>query len=323
MQKAVLVLVALVGWTVGAVGTTRTAGADEPDGKKVVFVAGRRSHGYGAHEHYAGCKLLARLLEAGMPGFRCVVVRDGYPRDASVFEDCDAVVFFSDGGRGHPAMSHLKQIDAMADRGVGIAMLHYAVEVPKGEPGDYFLKWIGGYFEAHWSVNPHWKAKFTRFPEHPIARGVQPFEADDEWYYHMRFRAQMQGVTPILSDLPGPETLRRRDGPHSNNPHVRAAVLERKEPQHLAWASERPCGQRGFGFTGAHWHWNWGNPDFRKVVLNAIVWIAHGEVPPQGVPLVPVTMEDLEENQDYSPPENFDRNAIMTRFHLKSSKRGT
>ena len=29
------------------------------------------------------------------------------------------------------------------------------------------------------------------------------------------------------------ETLKRKDGPHSNNPHVRAAVLERKEPQHV------------------------------------------------------------------------------------------
>jgi hypothetical protein len=206
----------------------------------------------------------------------------------------------------------------LADKGVGIAMLHYGVEVPKGEPGDHFLKWIGGYFEVFWSVNPHWRAKFTSFPDHPITRGVGPFEVDDEWYYHMRFRENMEGVTPILSDLPGPETLQRRDGARSGNPHVRAAVLERKEPQHLAWATEGAGGQRGFGFTGGHWQWNWGNPHLRKLILNAIVWIAHGDVPTNGVADTPVTMEDLEKNQDYPRPKNFDRKAIMERFNLTS-----
>ena len=51
----------------------------------------------------------------------------------------------------------------------------------------------------------------------------------------------------------------------------------------MAWAAEREGGGRGFGFTGGHDHWNWGDPNFRKVVLNAIVWCAHGEVPKDGV----------------------------------------
>ena len=36
--------------------------------KKIVFVAGKPSHGYGAHEHNAGCMLLAKELQAAMPG---------------------------------------------------------------------------------------------------------------------------------------------------------------------------------------------------------------------------------------------------------------
>ena len=31
--------------------------------KKVVFVAGSKSHGYFSHEHIAGCKLLAKHLD--------------------------------------------------------------------------------------------------------------------------------------------------------------------------------------------------------------------------------------------------------------------
>ena len=49
------------------------------------------------------------------------------------------------------------------------------------------------------------------------------------------------------------------------------------------WSVERPDGGRGFGFTGAHFHDNWGNDNFRKMVLNALVWIAKGEVPANGI----------------------------------------
>jgi len=162
-------------------------------------------------------------------------------------------------------------------------MVHYAVEVPKDRGGREFLNWVGGYFEADWSVNPHWEAHFDTLPKHPVTRGVKPFQAQDEWYYHMRFQPEMKGVTPILFDLPPESTLKRGDGPHSNNPHVRAAVLERKEPQVVMWVYDRPDGGRGFGFTGGHFHKLWGQEDFRKVVLNGILWIAKVEVPEQGV----------------------------------------
>lgn len=285
--------------------------------KKVVFVAGRPSHGYASHEHNAGCLLLARLLEQALPNFQTKVYQNGWPEDPQAFDGADALVMFSDGGGGHMVLPHLEQVDALAKKGVGIVCLHYAVEVPKDRGGSQFLDWTGGYFEMHWSVNPHWTAKFTDLPQHPITRGVQPFEADDEWYYHMRFRENMEGVTPILSQLPPAETLKRPDGPHSNNPHVKAAVLERKEPQHVAWAAERKDGGRGFGFTGGHWHWNWGKPDFRRVVLNGIVWAAKAEVPEGGVPNVPVTFEDLEKNQDFPQPANFKRDEIRERFGVR------
>ena len=270
--------------------------------KKVAFMAGTRSHGYASHEHYAGCALLARSLEQAMPDFETVVYRNGWPKDANAFDDADTIVMYCDGGGRHPVNSNLKQIDALAKKGVGVVCIHYGVEVPKGPSGEKFLDWIGGYFEPHWSVNPHWTAKFDKFPKHPITRGVKPFEINDEWYYHMRFRDKMEGVTPILTDLPPKDSLRRPDGAHSGNPHVRAAVLERKEPQHVAWASERPDGGRGFGFTGGHVHWNWGDPNFRKIVLNAIVWTAKAEVPENGVSDKKVLLEDLEENQDFPQP---------------------
>ena len=96
--------------------------------------------------------------------------------------------------------------------------------------------------------------------------------------------------------------MNRRDGANSGNPAVREEV-EQGLPQHVAWAAERPDGGRGFGFTGGHFHNNWAHDDFRTLVLNAIVWVAHGEVPPSGVVTPTPTQEELEANQDYPKPQ--------------------
>jgi type 1 glutamine amidotransferase len=263
---------------------------------KIAMVAGSASHNRGAHEHPAGCSLLAALLNKHVDGVEAVV-HQGWPEDPKAFENAAAIVIYSDGGGGHMIIPHLDQVAELMKQGVGLAVMHYAVEVPKGEPGDCFLKWIGGYFETHWSVNPHWVAEFTSFPEHPVTRGVKPFSMEDEWYYHMRFREKMKGVTPLLSTVPPDSTLQRPDGPHSGNPHVRKAVAS-KEPQHLAWCVKREDGGRGLGFTGGHFHDKWAIDDLRKFVLNAIVWAAKLEVPKEGVSTPTPTHEELESYLD-------------------------
>lgn len=251
--------------------------------KKILLIAGSRSHGAGEHEFRAGCLLLQNSLNQ-VPGIVSQVASNGWPTSDAAFEGVDAVVIYSDGGNGHPAIKpeRLKKLQELMDRGVGLGCAHYGVEVPKGEPGDAFLRWIGGYFEMFWSVNPHWTAEFANLPTHSITRGVKPFKINDEWYYHMRFREGMTGVTPLLSALPPTKTLERPDGPHSGNPAVRAAVA-RGEAQHVMWCTERTNGGRGFGFTGGHFHKNWGDENFRKIFLNAVLWIAKTEVPSEGV----------------------------------------
>lgn len=267
---------------------------------KIVFIAGNPSHGPGEHEHRAGCMLLASQLDqSGLP-VETVVTTNGWPKDESIFDNAAAIVIYSDGGGGHPAMGHLDTLRKLAAKGVGIGTIHYAVEIPKGDAGDAFLDLIGGYFETDWSVNPTWTASF-KLPKHPVTRGVHDFSTMDEWYYHMRFRKDMEGVTPILTTLPPPESLSRRDGPHEGNPEVRAAVLERKEPQVMMWLYQAPKksgGARGFGFTGGHYHKNWKNDDPRKLVLNAIVWIAGMDVPKEGVATKTPTEEEMAANLD-------------------------
>ena len=266
--------------------------------KKIVFLAGPPSHGPGDHEHRAGCLLFKSCLDK-VPGVVSEVYSNGWPQNPeAAFAGAATLVVYSDGGGGHPLLQddRLKTVGDLMKKGVGLVCLHYAVEPTKEKGEKEFLDWIGGCFETDWSVNPTWHAEFKALPMHAITRGVKPFSMNDEWYFHMRFREGMKGVLPILQAVAPASTMDRPDGPHEGNPAVREAV-KRGEPQVMAWACERPDGGRGFGFTGGHFHHNWGNDDVRKLVLNAILWTAKVEVPASGIDCK-VTAEDLKQNLD-------------------------
>ena len=255
----------------GLAGSLCPAWSDEPNSvKRIVFIASRSSHAFGDHQHAAGCRFLASCLNA-LPHVKAEVMADEWPSDERVFDGVDAVIIYGDGGAGHIVKGHGDSMAELIRRGTGLGLLHYALMPPTEQMYRTFLQGIGGYYEPGWSVNPTWTADIKRLPAHPITRGVKPFAIKDEWYYHMRFVPALKGGQPLLSVLPPASTLNRPDGPHSNNPTVRNEVLELGQVQHLAWAYERPQGGRGFGFTGAHTHWNWAHSDIRTLVLNAIV----------------------------------------------------
>jgi hypothetical protein len=260
------------------------------DIKKIVFVADTRPHGpRGNHEFMAGAILLARTINATYPSAYAVVhPHHRWPKE---LEHADAVVvLLNHGGSAvNPA------VEKAMERGAGFMAIHYGVEVSKGKQGDAFLKWMGGYFETFWSVNPWWTPDFTKIPEHETTRGVKPFTVRDEWYYHMRFVEGMKGVTPILSDTPKLATIGNSKKPsdRGSNPEVYEAVAAGK-PQHMAWAYVRPDGARGFGFTGFHQYTNLQNDSFRTLLLNAVAWVSKLDVPPGGVPSKTPTSEELE-----------------------------
>ncbi len=254
--------------------------------KKIVLVAGTPSHARGDHEFNAGVKLLEKCL-AGKPGVVTAAYFNGWPKDPTAFDNADTILLYMDGGGGHPVIqrNRLTEIDQLMKRGVGMACAHYAVEVPKEKGGPDLTNWIGGYYETGYSINPHWDAEFASLPEHPITRGVSPFTINDEWYYNIRF-PENSPAKPLLVSTPPDRT--RGTAAAKENPG-RAEVV--------AWAVERPDGGRGFGFTGGHNHENWGNDDFRKFVLNALLWTAGVDVPASGVESS-VTEEELKQNLD-------------------------
>jgi type 1 glutamine amidotransferase len=286
------------------------AGAAPAEKKRVLLIAGSPSHGPGQHEHNAGILLFKKCLEQGAADR--VDIRhhlNGEWPSAEELAKAATVVIYADGGPRHPALQddRLAQLDKQMQRGCGFVTIHYAVEPTREKGQKEFLDWMGGCFEVDWSVNPHWQANFKTLPAHPVANGVKPFGSLDEWYFHMRFREGMQGITPILSDVAPESTMSRPDGHHSGNPAVRASVA-RGEPQHVAWASENAGGGRGFGFTGGHFHQGWANDSQRKLVLNAILWTAKAEVPAEGVASA-VSAADLQSNLDLKPGQGLPEKA--------------
>ena len=277
--------------------------------KRIVLIAGRPSHPPGMHEFRAGCLLLQSSL-AGFPGVSVEVYSNGWPtkvdsagktvENSAALDGAAAILIYADGGGGHPAIQadHVSVIDRLADAGVGLGFAHFGVEVPKGAAGAAMHRWVGGYYEHEYSVNPMWSPDYSKFPEHPITRGVHPFSNRDEWYFNMRWvedASVRAKVTPLLVATPSDKV---RQGPYvyppGPYPHI-VAASGREET--LMWAFERPNGGRGFGFTGGHTHANWGNPDQRKIVLNALLWAAHVEVPLTGVEST-VSEADLRRNLD-------------------------
>ncbi|MEW6237461.1 MAG: family 16 glycoside hydrolase [Candidatus Omnitrophota bacterium] len=257
------------------------------DKKKIVLVAGKQSHGHGEHEHNAGVLLLKSCLDQ-LPSTINANYHDGWPSDPTAFDNADSIMIFMDGGGGHPMIrgDGLRQIGERMKKGAGLAVIHYAVEVPSDRGGAEMLNWIGGYYETGVSTNPIWTADFKSLPDHPVARGVKPFALRDEWYFNIHFRPDKKCVVPLLKAVP-PDSIRGTE----------AAKAHPGREEVVSWCVEQPDGGRGFGFTGGHYHKNWGDDNFRKLVLNALYWTAHVEVPPDGVPST-VTPEQLGKNLD-------------------------
>ncbi len=274
--------------------------ASQAADKRILLLAGKQSHGPGDHEFRAGCLLLQKCLR-GVPGIQVEVYTNGWPASDTVFDGADAVVIYADGGAGNPAIQgeRVRLMDSLAEKGVGIGCMHYAVEVPKGDAGAAMQRWIGGYYEHQYSVNPMWVPNYRAFPESPVTRGVSSFALLDEWYFNMRWAQDARGITHILTDTPSDKV---RKGPYVYPPgpydHI-VAASGRSET--MMWTFERPNGGRSFGFTGGHKHVNWSNPNCRKVVLNAMLWIAKAQVPPGGVES-DVRPEELADNLDPKTP---------------------
>jgi hypothetical protein len=249
--------------------------AAEP--KKIVLIAGPldASHPAGTHEYEKTVLAFKYCLEHGanVRGVRVETHFQGWPDDPKTLDSADTIVLVSSGSdrkeTDNPLLvgDRLAVIDKQMKRGCGLCLIHWSTFVPKDKAGDKVLEWVGGYFDYQSGPAKNgWYSKIQTVTvkctpgRHPIAAGIEPFEAKDEFYYNIHFREKDPRLVPVLT-----------------------VPMKGEGEQTVAWAVERSDGGRGFGFTGGHFFDNWKTDNYRKLALNAILWTAHVPVPEGGV----------------------------------------
>ena len=247
--------------------------------KKIVLIAGPiTGHGKHTHEYEKSVILLKHLLDTSPSTKGKVAVEThfkGWPTDEKTLDDAATIVMISDGGdrnvTDHPLYvgERFQTLERQMKRGCGFVQFHWTTFNPS-RVHDQITEWVGGYFDYEkgpaankwFSAISTWDANVTLGnAEHPVARGVKPFTAREEFYFNLRFRDGDDRVKPIWLTKP----------PGQQKDHV------------VAWAVERKDGGRGFGTTGGHFFQNWWDENFRRTILNAIVWTAGVDVPDGGV----------------------------------------
>jgi type 1 glutamine amidotransferase len=253
------------------------ASPGQPKPKKIVLVGMDRDHGKGEHEYMAGLAILAECLKQ-TPGVEVSTLHvgfkdKGFPAEAKVLDDANCIVTFLRAGGDYFLRDKERRakLEELMKKGAGFVALHWAVEGPK-EFGDPYMAILGGYYEPGYSANPHNTAKvLPADPKHPIARGWEPFEARDEFYFKIRLLPDAKAVVKAAN-------LTDRDKKVYENETI-AWIYERKD-------SKGPLGPgRSFGFTGCHFHINFGIPEFRRMIVNGILWSADIDVPEKGAPV--------------------------------------
>ena len=255
----------------------------KPARKKIVLIAGKKSHGpvgNGIHDYGWSVRLLRIMLEnSNIKEQVAVEVHlDGWPKNPKTLETADTILIVSDGRDGdrYEEAPHLASeervrfMERQIKRGCGFLTFHFSTFAPE-KYARQMLDWSGGYFQWETNGKRQWfSAIQTReaevklgSPDHPLSRGLKPFRMREEFYYNLRFDPKDKALKPIwvVPELAGRE------------PHGKV----------VAWARERADGGRGFGTSAGHFYDNWKHEPFRKLILNALAWTAKIEVPRHGV----------------------------------------
>lgn len=251
--------------------------ADGAPPKKIVLIAGRKSHPPGMHEYLKSVKLLKVMLERSVRGAKVELVFNGWPENPATLDTADSIVTISDGQDGHlgspvPFMTpeRMRIIERQMKRGCGFGLIHFSTFAPDAY-GPQILAWSGGYFDWQDETGARkWYSAIKTLetqvepasPGHPVLRGISPFQLKEEFYYQIRFPENQAGWKPLL----------------------RVPALGGTPASHtVGWTVERPDGGRGFGTSMGHFYSNWTVPAYRKYFLNLIAWSAGLEIPEAGI----------------------------------------
>ena len=228
--------------------------------KKLLLLAQKPDgHPPATHEYRPGLELLARLL-AKTPGLQITLVSADEPwsEGPELLKQADGVVMFlSEGAKWTQAdPRRADALAALAQRGGGISALHWGTGTKDAANIEPFLKLVGA---CHGGPDRRYKvleAAAIVNKKHPVAAGLADFRVRDEFYYKLK---REPGIVPLLE------------------------VLIEGQPETVAWAWQRPDGGRSFGFTGLHFHENWRLSEYRRLVVQGVVWTMELPIPVEGI----------------------------------------
>jgi type 1 glutamine amidotransferase len=236
------------------------ASAEEKPKTRILFIGKDPDHPYGSHMYMHTCGMLAKCVEL-TPDVEAVV-SNGWPKDAKTLEGVKTIVVYTS-----PAAElllegpHRAQVDELMKKGVGLVTIHWASSVNKNNfdrLGATWLGYLGGTWVSNVGLSGGKSPLKQLLPDHPVCRGWKEYEIDDEYYLD----PVIKQAKPLLQ------------------------VRDRKDKEVIVgWVFERPDGGRAFGTTLGHPYKNFQIEAFRRMVVNAILWSAHVEVPKDGAPV--------------------------------------
>ena len=242
--------------------------------RKIVLIGGAASEGPGRHDYPRAVRVLDELLESSpdLPALDVQASPDGWPND-SALEGASTLVLYFDGLDRHPLLipERRARFETLMKAGVGVVVLHQATTVPPADRTLDLQRWVGGTRYGMFDRATEMAEITPVASGHPVSRGVAPFTYLDEFYPTIQWQ-RSDALRPILKARLHVESREGKD-----------LVIRDPVMSTVAWAYERADGGRAFGYTGAHYLTALDQPSVRKLLLNAIAWTAHIDVPADGV----------------------------------------
>lgn len=260
-----------------------SCGRSEP--AEVVIIGGPHSEGPGKHEYAKGVAQMRAILEASpdtQHALHVVTYSDGWPSDPHALDRAATVIWYFDGLNHHPMNSPAirAQMAAARKRGVGIVALHQASTAPEHDSLG-LESWLGGVRMGMFDRTTEWARLEPVSRAVPVSHGLAAIDIRDEFYPSYQFASTGRRTPVLAADL------------HPQYRQGKPILDDKAERTDIAWTYESDDGARSFVFTGGHFDDSWHRPDVARLLVNAVLWTAHLDVPERGadVPLMTPQVE--------------------------------
>lgn len=208
--------------------------AQAPSGARVkVLFLGDEGH----HRPFERAKAVLPVLASD--GIDLVYTDDPADLDPGVLDRYHTLVLYNN--QPTISRSQLAALTGFLENGGGLVALHCASA--SFQNSEAFIRLVGAAFKSHGTGT--FRATRVR-PDHPVVRGVPPFETWDETYIHTK-----------------------------HNPNRTVLEVRRQDGHEEPWTWVRAYGEgRVFYTAWGHDERTWGNDGFQQLLTRAIKWTA-------------------------------------------------